>query len=120
MHAHGLANALAMVAIAVAPGVRGAAHTQCKDGTPITDPKLGALSARCNNRDRCNDRLSDERAGIRPLAPCEAKALEPRPGQQCAQAGRQGIGLALRLPATALMISVARLGRAEFEYESRV
>jgi hypothetical protein len=102
MHAHGLVAALALVALAVAPGVRGAAHTQCTDGTPITDPKLGALRARCNNRDRCHDRLSDVRAGIRPLAPCEAKALEPRPGQQCAQLGRQGLGLALRLPATAL------------------
>ena len=98
MPAHGFVTGLALVALAVAPGVRGAAHTQCIDGTPITDPKLGALS--CNNRDRCHDRHSDVRAGVRPLAPCEA--MEPRPGQQCAQAGRQGLGLALRLPATAL------------------
>jgi hypothetical protein len=51
MHVHGVVTGLALVALAVAPGVRGAAHTQCIDGTPITDPKLGALSARCNNRD---------------------------------------------------------------------
>jgi hypothetical protein len=42
MHARGLVAALALVALAVAPGVRGAAHQQCTDGSPITDPKLGA------------------------------------------------------------------------------
>jgi hypothetical protein len=48
MYARCLVTALALVAFAVAPGVRGAAHSQCQDGTAITDPKLGVLSARCN------------------------------------------------------------------------
>ena len=49
MHARGLVTALALVALAVAPGVRGAKHIQCTDGKAITDPKLGALSECCNN-----------------------------------------------------------------------
>jgi hypothetical protein len=80
MRTHGLVAALALVALAVAPGVRGAAHSQCVQGTSMTDLKLGALRALCNNRDRCQDRQSDVRAGIRSLELWEVQTLEPRQG----------------------------------------
>ena len=37
------ALALALALLALATGVHGAAHSQCQDGTAMTDPKIGKL-----------------------------------------------------------------------------
>ena len=89
MRTHGLVAALALVALAVAPGVRGVAHSQCVEGMSITDLKIGELRALCNNRYLCQDRQSHVRAGIRSLALWEVQTLEPRQGSSASSAPRK-------------------------------
>ena len=56
---HGPSVLAIALALALAPGALGAAHVQCQDGTPVTDPTIGKHERRLHEF-ACSALRSDE------------------------------------------------------------